>query len=376
MNHEKMREQVHTGIDRHCASLASDPYRVQHVLRAAHQEEGGTTVTKRIPRIAIVLIVLMVLGLSTAVAAGVVWSRGLDDLLRVTEETREHYQSTELFGAPGMSVTRGDVTITLEESIVDTHAAYFAFRVKGWQPDKGQQPGFASADIASHSNSFLSTSSGFFDGLVLNGEGKAVYPDGTVPEDYSALSYTNENGEMVYIIRVFSDVGGLIGDTMEVKLTDLGVYTDKQGNIEVLHPGTWSFQWELTGTDHHWHFRGLALDIGTSEATITAVQLSPIHVSMVMNVELTLQQYRSRSDREDFIPHFYGVKMKDGTVYGGITEAGWGAYNSPDPDGKVYEFTYALNRVIEPVNVDSFLFTYVNENGEEAMAEVPFNKLY
>jgi len=332
--------------------------------------------TRKIPRIAVVLMILMVLGLTTAVAAGVVWSRGLDDLLQVTEETREHYQTTELFGAPNMSVTHGDVTITLEESIVDTHAAYFAFRVKGWQPDGEQQPDFASVDVTSHSNSYLNVSAGFFDGLVLNSEGQAVAPDGTASGDYSVLHYTDENGDMVYIIRVFSDVGGLIGDTMEVKLTGLGVRTDKQGNIEVLHPGTWRFQWELTGTDHHWHFRSLALDIGTTEATITAVQLSPIHVSMVMNVELTLQQYRSRSDREDFIPHFYGVKMKDGTVYGSITEAGWGAYNSPDPDGKVYEFTYALNRVIEPANVDCFLFTYVDENGEEAMAEVPFNKLY
>lgn len=376
MNQEKLREQIHTGIDRRCAPLASDPYRVQRVLNAAHRTEGGTKVTRRIPRIAVVLMILMVLGLTTAVAAGVVWSRSLDDLLQVTEETREHYQATELFGAPNMSVTQGDVTITLEESIVDTHAAYFAFRVKDWQPDRGQQPDFASVDVTFPSNSCLSISAGFFDGLVMNSEGRAVYPDGTVPEDYSVLNYTDENGDMVYIIRVFSDVGGLIGDTMEVALTGLGVYTDKQGNIEVLHPGTWRFQWELTGTDHHWHFRSLALDIGTTEATITAVQLSPIHVSMVMNVELTLQQYRSRSDREDFIPHFYGVKMKDGTVYGSITEAGWGAYNSPDPDGKVYEFTYALNRVIEPANVDCFLFKYVDAHGEEAMAEVPFNKLY
>lgn len=376
MNHEKMREQIHTGIDRRCASLASDPYRVQRVLHAAHHREGGTAVKKRIPRIAVVLMILLALGLTTAVAAGVVWRRGLDDLLQVTDSTREHYQSTDLFSTPGMSVTRGDVTVTLEESIVDTHAAYFAFRVRGWQPAAGQQPDFASADVACAGNNYLNVSAGFFDGLVTNDAGQAVYPDGTVPADYSGLNYTDENGDMVYIIRVFSDVGGLIGDTMEVALTDLGVCTDKQGNIEVLHPGTWSFRWELAGTDHHWHFRSLALDIGDTEATITSVQLSPIHVSMVMNVELTLQQYRSRSDREDFIPHFYGVKMKDGAVYGSIAEAGWGAYNSPDPDGKVYEFTYALNRVIEPANVDSFLFLCAGENGEDVIAEVPFNKLY
>lgn len=39
MNHEKMREHVHKGIDRQCESLTSDPYRVQRVLNMAHGKE-------------------------------------------------------------------------------------------------------------------------------------------------------------------------------------------------------------------------------------------------------------------------------------------------------------------------------------------------
>ena len=62
MNDEKMREQVHQGIDRRCASLSSDPYRVQRVLRAA-QSEGGKNVTRRIPRMLAVWMVLLVLGI-------------------------------------------------------------------------------------------------------------------------------------------------------------------------------------------------------------------------------------------------------------------------------------------------------------------------
>lgn len=69
MNHEKMREQVHTGIDRQCASLTSDPYRVQHVLNMAHasQTTGGYVVKKKISVGLIALIVLLLLSL-TAVA--------------------------------------------------------------------------------------------------------------------------------------------------------------------------------------------------------------------------------------------------------------------------------------------------------------------
>ena len=50
MNHEKMREHVHTGIDRQCASLTSDPYRVQRVLNKAHETQGtgGFVVKKKL----------------------------------------------------------------------------------------------------------------------------------------------------------------------------------------------------------------------------------------------------------------------------------------------------------------------------------------
>lgn len=69
MNHEKMREHVHTGIDRQCASLTSDPYRVQRVLNKAHEvpETGGLFVKKKMSVGLIALIALLLLSL-TAVA--------------------------------------------------------------------------------------------------------------------------------------------------------------------------------------------------------------------------------------------------------------------------------------------------------------------
>lgn len=69
MNHEKMREHVHMGIDRQCASLTSDPYRVQRVLNKAHDvpETGGLFVKKKMSVGLIALIALLLLSL-TAVA--------------------------------------------------------------------------------------------------------------------------------------------------------------------------------------------------------------------------------------------------------------------------------------------------------------------
>ena len=67
MNHEKMREHVHKGIDRQCESLTSDPYRVQRVLNMAHEtpKTGGFVVKRKLP---IGLIFVLIVLLSSIVA--------------------------------------------------------------------------------------------------------------------------------------------------------------------------------------------------------------------------------------------------------------------------------------------------------------------
>lgn len=377
MNREKMREQVHTGIDRQCASLTSDPYRVQRVLNAA-KPEGGQIVARKVPRVVVVLMIVLALSISTAIAAGIIsWRQGLEDALRITDETREYYQEMELFDEPGMSVTQGDVTVTLEQSIVDTNAAYFAFRVKGYQPPDGQQPAFDLIDVAVDDKELrLNYDASFFNGLVVNSDGKAVYLDGSVPDDYSAVPYTDENGELVYIIRMFSETPNIIGQNMTITLTDLGVYTDKWGAHEAQAPGTWTFECELKGTEHNLDLSGLHLEIGASGSKVTHVHLSPIHIQMTMDVALSLREYEMHEDGDAFIPFFYGVTMKDGTRYDLITEAGATGYTSADQDGHEYQMLFTLNRIIEPANVDAFLFSYRDENGERQIVEVPFNKVH
>ena len=73
MNHEKMREQVHAGIDRHCAALTSDPYRVQRVLNMAHHTQNtGSFLTMRSRKSLVVLIALVCIALMGTI--GLAWS--------------------------------------------------------------------------------------------------------------------------------------------------------------------------------------------------------------------------------------------------------------------------------------------------------------
>ena len=82
MNLEKMREQVHAGINRQCASLTSDPYRVQRVLSAAQEGRNETMKSKKKM---FVLIVLTILILTTTI--GLAWSLSKEyftDIARIT----------------------------------------------------------------------------------------------------------------------------------------------------------------------------------------------------------------------------------------------------------------------------------------------------
>lgn len=66
MNTEKLRQQVHQGIDRHCASLISDPYCVQRVLHMAHGKREKKL--KKKFSVAFVLVMLVVLSAAVSLA--------------------------------------------------------------------------------------------------------------------------------------------------------------------------------------------------------------------------------------------------------------------------------------------------------------------
>ncbi len=87
MNQEQLRERIHAGIDRHCAPLIADPYRVQRVLNAA-QREGEQVVKKKL---SVSLVLVMVIVLFTAAALAVVTIRETGRLFAQTEQENGDY---------------------------------------------------------------------------------------------------------------------------------------------------------------------------------------------------------------------------------------------------------------------------------------------
>ena len=346
LSHEQKK--VQKAMNASLSGLQEDPWLAQRVLANAKGEEP---MVKKASGAFIVVCILLVLSMATAVAAGVLYlGRGLDAELRITEDIREMYQETELFDTPDLSVTHNSVTVKVDQCIVDEHAAYLAFRVSGYATEPGQQPAFKTTECTI-GEEYFSWCADFSNGLVSDPDGRAVYPDGSVPEDFSKLSYLDENGELVYIISLWTDDFSLIGRTIRVELKDLGVYANKWGDLDVAAEGDWTFEWELKGSAQALDVNGLSIPIGKTGSTFTSVHLSPIHIQMTMNVP---RNPNPVEEDETLEPYLYGMKLKDGTSYLEITEGGSMGYASESSEE--YHQLSMLNRVIDPEQVESLLF--------------------
>jgi len=119
MNHEKMREQVHAGIDRRCASLTSDPYRVQRVLNEVHEAPGtgGFIVNKKLS-IGFILVIVMILTTITAIAATVLFAKRVPATAAADQAMLQTYgitaQMQSLFTRTSTEGDNGTIIVTYE----------------------------------------------------------------------------------------------------------------------------------------------------------------------------------------------------------------------------------------------------------------------
>lgn len=341
MSHEQKK--VQQAMNASLSGLQADPWLTQRVLA-----KGEEPMKKKISGFMMVIVIVITIGMATAVAAGMLYlRRGLDAELQITDEIRNVYQETELFDAPKLSMTQNGVTVKVDQCIVDTHAAYLAFRVIGYTTEPGEEPCFADTECTIDHEAF-SWGARFSNGLVIAEDGRAIYPDGSIPEDYAKLSYLDENGELIYIISLHTYDFSLIGRIIRIELKDLGIW----GDDAIAVPGEWTFEWELKGDAQVLNITDLSAPIGQTGSTLTDVRLSPIHIRMVMNVP---RNPHPTEEDELLEPYLYGIKLKDGTSYLCICEGGTSGYIDGSSD--VFQQQFILNRIIEPSHVESLLFT-------------------
>lgn len=337
--------------------------------RAENRNRRGRSSGRRMWTAAAAAAVLTVC-FAGAAAAYMQWSRGLEDGLQTTAEQRQKLEENQMASFVGQSVTQGDVTVTMQQCIVDNYFAHLSFRVDGYTVEDGVQPGFdeVTAEVESSGEFSGGWNASFYNGLIWGNDGSPIHAeDGTPFAGNDTINYTMADGSMEFQIDMQTNAkGSLINQPIHVELTDLGVFDEKAG-ITVEKEGNWTFDWVLQGSDEMTSYE-LNAPLGDTGATVVSAELSPISIALKYDfpkqeeTELAEDENGETFMHTDYAepPHFAGVRLKDGTIYVYLENGGTEGYCDTD----TYQAIWALSRVIDVEQVESLLFIKSYWEGE------------
>lgn len=333
------------------------------------------------------------LGTMTVCAAYLRWSRGLEAQFNATDEQKQLLEDGQ-YAAPlngssdnsgqgsgsseggdhsGQdsgssegseyvgSVTMEGVTITPQQSIVDSRFAWLSFKVEGYDLEEGKEPCFqyAAVTVEGDEEAVISYYSSFYNGIHSDENGQPVYEDGS-PADGEI--FVNEDGSMEYIIMVNATQygeNGLIGKNVHIEFTGLGTVYKAEYFPDL--EAVWAFDFTLKGSDKVRKLN-LSEQLGDSGATVIYAEISP--VSIYINYDFPLQEEAIEGINENgeaitsttFVeaPSVVGVRLKNGTLLPYITNGGVEGYL--DESHEIYTGSYALDRILDTDQVDALLF--------------------
>lgn len=322
-------------------------------------------------------LIVVLLGAGTVTAAVYThWTRGLSGTLQADETTMERAERIGLSETPAVTVpediitaTDQGVTVTAAQSIVDSYMAYLSFKVEGFTVPEGEEPCFGQVALTVDGNDGLNWSASFYNGLTIGSDGRAMYDDGTPFE-------TDENGNL---IERFYDAdgsleyqiwltGGNEGDFLdkEIDVTFRSLGTVEHTSFEPLLDGEWHLRWRLTGNTDKKLWSGSYRLEGTG-ITVTEMELTPISIRAVCQLD---EYWAGHETLESFPAELTGVKLKDGTLYLFLADGGSEGYLSQGE--LLYQMHYATDRILDPEQVEAFLFWKEPTNGEEVPTEENF----
>lgn len=315
--------------------------------------------------------------------AAVHWSRGLTESMHITEEQKTELEKTDIVSFVGQSVTKGDVTVSTEQCIVDNYCAYISFRVDGYQIGEGQEPGFDTIDVsldgkgAMDEGAHFNWVGSFYNGVVTGPNGEAVYADGSPIDPDHMEKFVQEDGSMEFILILSTNEKGLfINKPVHVEFTGLGT-VEKAAYTPGLEEN-FAFDWTFAGSSEAKEI-DLNEVLGDSGATVTHVEISPVSICVNYDfprVEIPIEaedENGNAIERTEYKepPAPMGLRMKDGSMYPYLF-GGPGSFGYESEDSDNYCCHLSADRVIDPDQVESILFLKSSPEGEGNLTEENF----
>ncbi|MCD7743723.1 MAG: DUF4179 domain-containing protein [Lachnospiraceae bacterium] len=339
---------------------------------------------------------VMVCGVGVA-AAYRQWSCSVEKGMQADEDQLADLEAEQMLSVSETSVSDQGVTITTEETIVDSHYAYLVFKVEGYTPEEGAQPEFTNVDVSASDGKDLylegsgATGCNFYNGLIVGENGKVVNADGSsIKEDEDGnwlVQYVQDDGSLEYCITLYSTVeSAFIGRDLHIEFQGLGSYVENtEEEIRTDIDGTWDFDLTLSGSPNTTTY-DLDAVLGNSGATVIQAILSPL--SATIYYEFPYSEYTVEAEDEDGMtrittlfdeaPAFIGFRMKDGTDIRYLTGGGSNGYDNDRNDIEngemlIYRVIQGYGRVIDVDEIESLLFLKSvpeeTEDGETVLSD-------
>lgn len=335
--------------------------------------------SKNLPFAAFIGIALFATVTATAVAAiHHFWGRGMTGMVSSTDVQQqtltEQGQAIVYSEEPDYStyaVTDQGITIVPDTIIADAHYAYVSFKVSGLNVEGLEEPGaettYYLGDDPDSIHSWLNGSGSFFDGIVPNEDGMGEYEDGTplqTTENGELIThYVDENGDLQYnlIISAADMSDSLLGQTLHMEFTQLGIYTDKC-ELTPTASGSWSFDLELPQVSNA-KVITVNKQVPGTDCTIDTIEITPISIVVNYKVNGKLEEYEDCNG----IPEFMGVGLTDGTNYKYISNGGSSYYTDDSMEKAVSSACF--QRIIDVSEVRS-LYIRTSDYEDAEIVEV------
>lgn len=327
------------------------------------------------------LIATLTVGAVSAYAAYTNWSHGMKEELRISEEQQKNLEANGMAAFSDASVTDAGVTVTAQQSITDNYYTYLSFKVEGYSVEKGVQPDFETISVTVDGQD-VSWGGRFYDGMISGNDGMVVNADGSAPEtevDGSMIeNYVIDDGSLEYhMILKSHEKGFFTGKQLHVELENLGTVAKAQYFPDI--EGNWILDMTLGGADTAKYIETNE-KLGDTETIVTGVELSPVSMRITYDFPKTEPRMEEFEDENGEIqtvawpaqpPFAFGIRLKDGTVMKYIS-AGSESTGYTSEEGQEYVVSFPLDRVIDPDQVETVLFSeYDEENGKQLTYEVP-----
>ena len=289
----------------------------------------------RVLSIAAVVALILALGV-TAYAVYTHWSRGMEQQLPATDAEKEMAEQSGLSDtSQTVSATANGVTISVEQTVIDSDTAHIALRIEGFMLPEGQVPDIGGWSLSFDGEHAPNMTGGFVEGRDADDKLFFTAPDGTMEFDFTA--------------KAGGKWESFTGKEIRVVIDSLG--TGDKGQYQALVEGPWELVWTPSSNGELLTVQPDAA-LGDTGIKLASAEISPISAKVTLQLPELWEGYETL---EVFDLQLVGVRLKDGTmltnIFGPPTQVGYA-----DIDSLILEMDYSSHQILEPDQVDALIF--------------------